>query len=849
MFRRFATLTTRHRYAVIFVWVAAAVILNLFAPPLEDVSSTDQRDFLPADAPFAQAQATYEAAFPAQFGPSSTMLVIDAGPGGSVRDPQIWAWMQSAADYLASDAAPEEVDSVTAPTTDPTFADALISPDGQVALISATLSTPTDAIQTVAAVKHIDRWLDDHAPQGFDVYQTGEAGLNAQAEESTFTTMDRTIVITFALVIVALLVIYRSPVSPLIPLFSVTVAFLVTIGLLANLADLGLITVVAQVNAILVVVMYGAGTDYCLFLISRFREEMADEIGTEPATRRTIRRVGEAISTSAGTTTVGFLALLFAEMGMFRSAGPMLAVGVVISLLAGLTLTPALLALLGNRAFWPFKASHRDSGRFYAMTSKLVSSRPLVTIGVIVLLMLPFSLVGLGAELNFDFVSELPEDMPAVQGYIILGEHMGAGNLFPLTVVVTGRDAEAAPREIAQLTDALLAVENVVDVRGLDSPLGTADPAYTDMLRVEGQLRLLLADDGGSDVGTLGDAEAALVGLREYLDLLAAQWPEVADDPHLTTLYALLDDGLMAIATQEEAFNAALAGLAERFASIDNAYLLPPTDEGALFADLDPLLTEYLALGGTAYRLDVVLADPLATEGQDAVVTIREVLGGYTNVDDGGEAVVSGFPAVTTDIKDALGRDTVRIYALVLGGVFVMLAALLRSLVAPLYLIGTVILSYTTTMGITLVFFRTMMNVEKLSWLLPVFLFVFLVALGIDYSIFLFSRIREEVGGHGIREGVHVAVAATGAIITSAAVILAGTFAGMMAGELLFLAQLGFAVSIGVMIDALVVRTILDPALATAFGRWTWWPGGVPGEQDAAPASTVQAQPGAATGG
>jgi RND superfamily putative drug exporter len=125
--------------------------------------------------------------------------------------------------------------------------------------------------------------------------------------------------------------------------------------------------------------------------------------------------------------------------------------------------------------------------------------------------------------------------------------------------------------------------------------------------------------------------------------------------------------------------------------------------------------------------------------------------------------------------------------------------------------------------------------------MLPVFMFVFLVALGIDYSIFLFGRIKEEVGYHGIREGVHVAVAATGAIITSAGIILAGTFAGMMAGEMMFLAELGFAVSVGVLIDTFVVRTILDPALATLFGRWTWWPGGVPKAPESRPIPPVPA--------
>src|SRR5690606_26940103 len=154
---------------------------------------------------------------------------------------------------------------------------------------------------------------------------------------------DRTLIITVALVIVFLLVIYRSPVSPLIPLFAVTMAFLVTVGLLGVLGDAGVLTVISQMNAFVIIVMYGAGTDYCLFLINRFREEMAATHDITVATQETVHRVGETISSSAATVFVGFMGMAFAELKAFANTGPMLAVGIVVGLLAGLTLTPALL--------------------------------------------------------------------------------------------------------------------------------------------------------------------------------------------------------------------------------------------------------------------------------------------------------------------------------------------------------------------------------------------------------------------------------------------------------------------------------------------------------------------------
>jgi RND superfamily putative drug exporter len=209
----------------------------------------------------------------------------------------------------------------------------------------------------------------------------------------------------------------------------------------------------------------------------------------------------------------------------------------------------------------------------------------------------------------------------------------------------------------------------------------------------------------------------------------------------------------------------------------------------------------------------------------DTVIEMRDILDDY---EDEGAAVVSGNSVINTDIRETMDRDLLRAIGFVLAGIFIVLLVMLRSVVAPLYLIATVLLSFTFTLGLTNLVFEWLEDIEGLTWYVPFFMFVFLVGLGVDYSIYLFSRTKEEIGQHGLQDGIHVAVARTGAIITSAGVILAGTFASMMTGEILGLAQLGFAVAVGVLIDTFVVRTVLVPALTTLFGRWAWWPGGVP---------------------
>jgi RND superfamily putative drug exporter len=189
---------------------------------------------------------------------------------------------------------------------------------------------------------------------------------------------------------------------------------------------------------------------------------------------------------------------------------------------------------------------------------------------------------------------------------------------------------------------------------------------------------------------------------------------------------------------------------------------------------------------------------------------------------------------MTADLRDTLNSDLVLTIGMVSLGIFIVLLLMLRSVIAPLYLITTVGLSYTFTLGLTALVFRIFFGAEDgLAFVIPVFSFVFLVALGVDYSIFLIGRVKEEVGHRGIHDGIHEAVVATGPIITSAGIILAGTFAAMMFGEITALAELGFSVAIGVLIDTFVVRTMLVPALTLLLGKWAWWPGGVPQAKDA----------------
>lgn len=717
MFQAIGRFTDRFRIAIILGWIVLAIAVTALAPNLDEVVSNDQSNFLPEDAPAIVGSELVQQYFPQQAHTGNVVVVFESKDSTPITDPANTAIISELSEWLVSPEAPQEfIAGVQSPTLNPEAAGGLISPDQALAMVVVGLKT-TDLEERREVIDAIGEQLEG-APANLNTYRTGDASIFMEYNDNITHSVDRTIFITLILVVVILLAIYRSPVSPLIPLGVVTIAFLIARGLVAWLAD-GTLTISGTATMLLIVVMYGAGTDYCLFLISRFREEMADKIGSRPAAQNTVTHVGESISSSAGTVVVGFMAMSFSQLGLFNSTGIPLAIGVVVSLLAGLTLTPAILSLLGKWAFWPSAVQHQETGAIYRRTSQWVSERPLLTILIIVALMSPWAVYGIMQQQTYDTLTDMPEDSEAVQGFRALETHIGAGQMQPLTALAVFEDGGDLQAQVTDLTAKLSAVDGVAYVRSAIQPFGPG-----------------------------------------------VELPEEV-----------------------------LQGVGSTFLNPD----------------------------ASAARFEVVLADePYSIAALDTDQRIKDVLEANAKISG-----VDGSTAVNADIRDYLKNDQRLTIALVLGGIFIILMVMLRSIVAPMYLIGTILLSYTTTLGITRLASNVIWGTDELTWWVPFFMFVFLVALGIDYSIFLFGRMKEEVRRHGTPEGIHISVQATGSIITSAGIIVAGTFGAMMAGNILGLAQIGFAVSVGILIDTFIVRTVLDPALAVFFRRATWWPGGI----------------------
>lgn len=878
MFARLGSFAVRFRRPIIGAWVVAALALTLAAPNIDDVAVSDQRAFLPSSAPSLEAGRLMKDYFPDRFSPSSAVLVVDAGEGiridtsagatGSASPGAAAAgFVAELSGWLNGPEAPAGIYRVLSPTLgDEQTRAGLLSPDGQVALVLVRFEKVGTEPVTKQAMAAIQERLE-RAPAGIDVYTTGDGPILAAYNQNSKGSVDSTTWITIVLVVVILLVIYRSPVSPFIPLITIALAYVISRSVVALLGE-GALTISMYTNVFLIVVLFGAGTDYCLFLISRFREEMTDAPTSAPAVKTTVRSVGETIASSAGTVIVGLAMMTFAELGLYNTTGPAIAIGVAIALLAGLTLTPAMLAILGDRAFWPRKARHmRDSGYWYSWAGRVVR-RPLLALLVPVIVLVPFAVYGGGLVRDFDLLADLPNKDETRRGFEVLAEHFGPGQMQPLNVIAVdpdGFDTPAGLAKTAALAAKLAALPHVELVRSFTGSL--PDPAtlsVADQLGVQSKAvrdgiaaleQGLLSGRGRGP--ELAGAAAGLVRVFGYLGQLAQGYPEVLAAPGYQQAMAALSelnrlaqavgrgtaggsgDGLSEITgetlaaaqrilTQLDALAGGLESLQAEFASRPEAILLPDlyleSNEG-----LRALRDAYISPDGAAARLQVVLdTGPYTPEAVATVQEIRLILAG-----SGIQGGVEGNSSVLLDLGEASDRDMNRAYMFVLGGVFLVLVLLLRALVAPVYLILTILLSYSATLGVTRVLFVDVLGAPGVTWWVPMFMFVMLVALGMDYNIFLIGRVKEEVVANGIRDGTRLALARTGGIITSAGIIMAGTFASMLSSSLLGLLQIGFAVAFGVLLDTFVVRTTLVPALTVLLGRWAWWPRRGPGGQTA----------------
>ncbi len=822
MFDALFRFATKFRLAIILAWLVVAAALFLLAPSLSEVGVTDESQFLPKDTPSATAGRILNEKFASvteNAAGSGLILIYDAN-GLSDADMQD---AQSIYEWLISDSAPPEITGVVSIFDNENLRARLISQDQTAMLMNVDFSVGALSEAAGSASKQIETYLSDNYP-GETIYFTGEIGLYHDMLSSIEQTIDRTTYVTLILVVILLLIIYRSPVAITLPLLVIGASFGVSIGLLGFLGQAG-VKFSTLSEAYLIVIIFGVGTDYCLFIISRFREELVKRERVR-AQGFAFRQIGPVIAASALTVVVAFLSLGISNFGMNQTMGYALAIGVLITLAAGLTLLPALISLFGKFLFWPIRTSvAKPRGRFgWHAVGDWISRYPVAIILPVLILMLVPYLALPEFSTSAGIINQLPQGARSVQGYKVMAEHFPVGEMSPTYVLIESNQPDMTNQQPLQEVGQIAAsLEDVPDVSRVVYP-ALAEPKLQEMAGRLASLGNALGQGQGLDQLLLVEQAG------ELAQTLAFDYPAIVQSTTFLKLSANLGE-IQSLANQIP--NAGQQELPALISSLSQKVMAASDNFGGLAAEFrleidSPLVTyllnNYFSTDRTTTRINVMLSSvPSSSRAIETIGVLKNTLD---------EALkpsplhyyIGGESAVYSDIMATNNADFGRVVGLSIAGIFLVIVVLLRSLVAPLYMVATVLLNFGTTLGISTWLFLDLLDQGSMVYMVPLFVYIVLAALGADYNIFLVSRIREESQLQPAGSAISHAVANTGGVITACGVILGGTFATLMTSPLEVVFQIGAAIALGIFIDTFLVRAFLVPALARIFGRWNWWP-------------------------
>ncbi|MDQ0662617.1 RND superfamily putative drug exporter [Arthrobacter ulcerisalmonis] len=683
---------------LVLTWLGLAGVGGPTFGRLEEVSSNDQASFLPASAEATEAQD-----WQAKFRDS------DEVPGIIVIEKNEAFTPAQLGELTALKTSLEEL------KLGSTVIGPIPSKDAKAVQFVVPVGS---SVEVKDAVKELRSTVTEAAPEGSQTFVTGPAGLAADLTAAFGGIDGILLLVALSAVFVILLVVYRSLLLPIMVLLTSVFALCAAILLVFGMAKAGWIQLNGQSQGILSILVIGAATDYALLFVARFREALTHTTNRTAAVLTAWKASFEPILASGATVIIALLCLLFSDLNSNKALGPVAAAGILCALFAALTLLPALMALLGRAAFWPFRpkllpADQREpelvtglEGQkgLWRATGSLVSRRPRTVWVASVLLLL-----------------------------------VAAGGLFQLK-------ANGVPQ-----TDVILTASNAVDgqdalARHFDAGSGSPAVVVADQSKAAEVLDRVKADDGVGEAYLLGQGSVPITG--------APGAPSV-----------------------------------------------PDVREGKVL-------------------INATLND--AADSLEAEETIKALRTEVKAVDPG--ALVGGVTATALDTNTTAQHDLVVIIPVVLVVILFILMLLLRSIVAPVLLVLSVVLSYAAALGVAAFVFNNIFGFPGADATVPLFGFVFLVALGVDYNIFLMSRVREESLKHGTRPGILRGLGVTGGVITSAGVVLAATFAALGVIPIMFLVQLAFIVAFGVLLDTVLVRSLLVPALAYDIGPKIWWP-------------------------
>jgi putative drug exporter of the RND superfamily len=745
-FEFLARTIVRFRWLVVAFWLLVVIITSAALPSLGSEVNDNNSAFLPANAPSTKAA-------------NLASPLLGGGAAGRVSEITIIA---SRPGQLTS----ADLEAITRETSlaqgAPNVLSATqlgISADGEAAQIRVRVTlSANDITKDKATVDSLQSTFGRAgAPAGLQLHLAGQVATLVANQASSNKAGNEVQTFTFLFIIVLLLFVFRSIVAALVTLIPSGLALLISFRVIGELGAHGLqISSITQV--LLIVLLLGAGTDYGLFLVFRVREELREGHDPHEAVRRGIVRVGESISASAGTVILALLTLLFASFGLYHDLGVPLAVGVSVMLLIGLTLLPALLAILGRRAFWPSKTApgtQKDSAWGRIATRLVQHPKATLAIGVVAFLALAAGALGYHSS-GFGGATSAPAGSDAAAGNAALAKHYPQTSSNPANLVFT----------------------------------------YSQSV--------------WENPNTLASVQASLRSSRQF-----------------TALAGPLDPNGTAVTPAEIARLHTMLGPPARLPVSKPASVPVP----ATLYDAYRATAQFVSADGRTTQFEATLAagSQQSTAAMSATPTVRAAVDRAASASGAVGSGVAGQAAAVYDISTTANHDLRVIIPIAVIAIALLLALVLRSLIAPFYLIISVVFSYLAALGVATIVFIDIGGDSGISFFLPFLMFVFLLALGEDYNILVMTRIREEARRMPLRDAVVRAIARTGPTVTSAGLILGGTFAvfaivGGGGSQGSQLRAIGFGLAAGILMDTFLVRTLLVPSTVMLLGRWNWWP-------------------------
>ncbi|WP_168123056.1 MMPL family transporter [Paenibacillus sp. HB172176] len=723
----------RMKWLMLVIWLAGAVLLMVNAPDMAELVRTKGQITVP-DGYSSVTAAQLEKQIGANSGGGGLSTILVFHKEGGMGDADI-AEVKESLGRLQQDSEALGIKSITSHFAVPDLTEQMVSGDGSTIL--ALLSVDAGDREKSELRDDLYAELEDVS---IDHYYTGDWLISEDVVESSEEGLKKTELITVGFILIILFIVFRSLAAPFVPLLAVGFSYLISQSIVAFLADQADFPLSNFTQIFMVAVLFGIGTDYCILLISRYKEELSHGASTTDAIVTTYRTAGRTVLFSGLAVFIGFASIGFSTFVLYRSAVAV-AVGIVVLLLALFTLVPFFLSVLGKGLFWPAKKDSLEHkpNKLWGAAGNFSLKRPLWAIVVILIIIVPF-LSAYKGSLSFNSLDEIGDKYNSVKGFNIIADSFGPGQTLPTNVIVKSGEGLATPEGLASIekaTEALLKVPGVQGVRSASRPTG--------------------------------------VVMEQFLD------------------------GNKAYAVPQEVIDS------EQFQAT---------------------LTAYMSEDRTIAKFDVVFSsNPYAEETMNEIDSLEKAAKAAFEGGPAGsvEIAIGGVTATNHDLDTVSQKDYSHTVVWMLIGISLILIVLFRSIVIPLYVVLSLVITYFTSLAIAEVIFVRIVGITGISWSVPFFGFVLLMALGVDYSIFLMDRFKE------YRElepkaAILKSMKNMGAVIMSAAVILGGTFAAMMPAGVMSLLQIATVVLCGLALYSLVMLPLFIPVMVRLFGRANWWP-------------------------